>query len=151
LVRIYENRRVFPRAFVAGRPIVVKDPRISLGFLGWAGFDPSSQVLLAEDPGIGPFPGDAASEAVIEKYTYYPGWEVAVDGVPGRIIRADHAFRGVPLDGGGHRVVFRYRPASFRLGTAVSLAACGALIVFVLVSIAGRRGDGRGTAPPARV
>jgi hypothetical protein len=62
--------------------------------------------------------------------TYFPGWVAEVDGMPAEIVRADHAFRGVLLDVGPHRVVFRYTPASVRVGGLLS--AAGLLIVLAL-------------------
>ena len=55
--------------------------------------------------------------------TFYPGWRATVDDAPARILRADHAFRGVRLDPGRHVVRFRYLPRSLLLGAAISLAA----------------------------
>jgi uncharacterized membrane protein YfhO len=44
--------------------------------------------------------------------TYYPGWIAEVDGRSVPILRADVLFRGVELDAGRHRVVFRFAPLS---------------------------------------
>jgi hypothetical protein len=59
--------------------------------------------------------------------TFYPGWTATVDGEPAPILRANRLMRAVPVPAGSHRVVFRYRPASVRLGAAIS--ACGAMVV----------------------
>jgi hypothetical protein len=78
-------------------------------------------------------PDDVTVSAELEKPgwlvlrdNYFPGWKVEVDGAPARILRADYAFRAVALSAGMHRVVFRYRPASFCWGIGVSLAALAA-------------------------
>jgi uncharacterized membrane protein YfhO len=60
--------------------------------------------------------------------TFYPGWRALVNDVPAPILRADHAFRGVWLDAGRHRVVFFYAPGSVRVGAIVSLVATGVVI-----------------------
>jgi len=152
-VRIFENNRVLPRAFVAHRVRVAKDPVISSALLRWEGFDAASEVILAEEPRV-PVPGAGGpSPAEIEQYTpdrviircrlsapgvlflsdvYYPGWEVTVDGAPDRILRANYAFRAVALDKGEHRVCFRYRPSSFRRGAWVSLLTLAACAVWGL-------------------
>jgi Bacterial membrane protein YfhO len=95
---------------------------------------------------------DAPEEVVVETRvaapallvlgdTFYPGWHATVDGVATPILRADHAFRGVRLAPGRHRVRFRYAPASVRIGTAVTL---GALLVLGVMCVAGgARRDGR--------
>lgn len=56
--------------------------------------------------------------------TDFPGWTAHVDGVEREIIRADLAFRAVAVRPGDRVVSFDYRPASFRIGCAVSLL-CG--------------------------
>jgi uncharacterized membrane protein YfhO len=43
---------------------------------------------------------------------YYPGWEVTIDGKPGRIFRTNLLFRGVEVPAGHHQVEFRFRPLS---------------------------------------
>ena len=53
--------------------------------------------------------------------TYYPGWQVLVDNQPNTVIRVDHAFRGVVLDGGEHKVEFIFRPKPLYYGIIISL------------------------------
>jgi hypothetical protein len=52
---------------------------------------------------------------------FFPGWRASVDGSPVRILRADYAFRAVRVPAGTHEAVFRYAPASFRIGAGLSL------------------------------
>jgi len=82
----------------------------------------SSRVVLSVD----------APEAgiVFLSDTYYPGWQVTVDGKKSEILKADYAFRSVRVDAGKHRVEFSYRPMSVMLGLAFT--AIG-LIGFVIV------------------
>jgi len=59
---------------------------------------------------------------------WFPGWTAEVDGSPAPVLRADFCFRAVPLPAGLHLVTFRYRPASVRIGLALSmlgLLLCG--------------------------
>jgi hypothetical protein len=42
--------------------------------------------------------------------TLVPGWEARVDGRAAPVLRADYAFRAVPVGPGRHEVVFRYAP-----------------------------------------
>jgi hypothetical protein len=80
----------------------------------------------------------AAPALLVLTDTFYPGWEATVDGEPAPIVRADHAFRGVRLAAGRHRVVFRYQPASVRRGATVS-AVAALVVILCAASPAGRR------------
>ncbi|HID65071.1 MAG TPA: hypothetical protein EYP49_20320, partial [Anaerolineae bacterium] len=61
--------------------------------------------------------------------TYYPGWRAYVDGEEKEILRANYAFRAVPLESGQHTVLFKYDPLSFKMGLAISLAAWGVIVL----------------------
>jgi uncharacterized membrane protein YfhO len=54
---------------------------------------------------------------------HYPGWQVSVDGHEQPIHRVNGLYRGVALEPGAHRVVYRYAPAALRLGLWLALAA----------------------------
>ncbi len=59
---------------------------------------------------------------------FYPGWtlEVATADQPARpmpILQTNRVMRGVWLPAGTHRLIYRYRPTTFFLGAAISLAA----------------------------
>jgi hypothetical protein len=60
--------------------------------------------------------------------TWYPGWNVTVDGEQAELLRANHAFRAVKLDGGTHVVEMSYRPLATILGCWISLGTLAALI-----------------------
>lgn len=53
--------------------------------------------------------------------TYYPGWKAWVDGTQQPILKANYVMRALSLQPGRHLVEFRYDPASFKLGLALSL------------------------------
>jgi len=62
----------------------------------------------------------------------YPGWEVEVDGRPGKPIRWSGMYRAVRVGRGRHIVQWRYRPASLLVGalaSALGLLAVGLLAV----------------------
>lgn len=70
--------------------------------------------------------------------TYYPGWQVFVDGVENRVYQADSVLRAVPLGMGPHRVEFVYDPASFKAGlliTTVVLLSLGITAALALTRI----------------
>jgi hypothetical protein len=65
--------------------------------------------------------------------TYYPGWRAYVDGEERETLRANYAFRAVPLESGQHTVFFKYDPLSFKTGLVISLATWGAIILGLAV------------------
>ena len=66
---------------------------------------------------------------------YYPGWELTIDGVSAPLYRVNRMMRGAAVPSGKHRVVFRYRPMSYRAGlviTCVGLPLLGLFGLFFL-------------------
>jgi membrane protein YfhO len=55
--------------------------------------------------------------------TYDPGWKATVDGQGAPVLRANTAFRAVPVAAGRHLVEMVYRPLSVIVGAALSAAA----------------------------
>ncbi|MHC4403991.1 MAG: YfhO family protein [Planctomycetota bacterium] len=78
---------------------------------------------------------------------FYPGWrlEVETDGEAGRtvpILRTNRVMRGAWLPAGHHRLVYRFRPASFLWGAAVSGVGWLALAALGLLVVVSRRREG---------
>lgn len=144
--RVYRNEHALPRAFLVDRARCVGD-REALALIAARAVDLGREVLLGDcagTPPAGPPLGrrearvrdDAADRVLIEATTdapaylvlsdtWFPGWQVRVDGEESALRRADYAFRAVALSAGRHDVEFRYRPASFRLGLVLTVvAAC---------------------------
>jgi len=66
---------------------------------------------------------------------HYPGWKVEVDAEVQEILRVNGIFRGILLEAGDHDVVYRYEPASIRLGFAMlggSMFVCACLALRAL-------------------
>lgn len=53
--------------------------------------------------------------------SWYPGWQVLVNGKKEPLLRVNYNFRGVQLQPGEYLVEFRYRPRIFYIGLFVSL------------------------------
>jgi uncharacterized membrane protein YfhO len=81
----------------------------------------------------------AADAFLIVSDLYYPGWQASVDGKPARILRANHVMRAVHVPAGEHRIEFAYRPGSFRVGIAMSLAGCVGVAILLMMHIRDRR------------
>jgi len=150
-VNIYENEKFLPRAFLAGKAIVIKDEREILKKLKSKDFEPEKEVILEEDIGNvaqGSWP-QAPKYISILKYepsyveieaetdtpgflvlsdTWYPGWKAHVDGKLSKIYRADYILRSVYLKPGKHIVKFTYDPFSFKIGSIITLATIGILL-----------------------
>ncbi len=92
-----------------------------------------SVVVLRFDPEHIELAADLRAPGVIVlAETYYPGWELTIDGQPAPILRVNRMMRGASVEAGAHRLVYTYRPQSFRLGMMVSLAA---LVVVALLGV----------------
>ncbi len=66
--------------------------------------------------------------------TFRPGWVADVDGVEAPILRAQWTMRAVAVPAGEHRVTFRYRPDSLRLGAIAT--GTSLLITIALLAVA---------------
>lgn len=157
--RIYENRRILPRAFVVRNALTVGREENILSRLFSGDFDPRKVILLENDPRGSV--STAASSFVVEskakitKYSansieidvqtaepgflflseaHHPGWKAWVDGKPARVRRANHMFRAVALEAGSHRVVMKFRPWTFTAGLTVSLITLSALGIAAIFS-----------------
>ena len=62
----------------------------------------------------------AAEGLLVLADPWYPQWKVSVDGRPAELVRVDHAFRGVRVPAGTHRVVFSYEDRALQVGLVVS-------------------------------
>ncbi|MEQ8789790.1 MAG: YfhO family protein [Pirellulaceae bacterium] len=148
---IYERRDVLPRAFVLGEVQAASSMKASLAKL--AGLAPRREMLIERDVLVGDdrqsfapaeivsyTPNRVEVQATLEKpgYLYLgdawlSGWTAAAGGQPLPVLRANAAFRAVPLDAGVHRVVFQYVPGSFAIGRWLTAVASACLATWCLV------------------
>lgn len=153
-INVYRNSKFLSRAYlVPGAVILPRDKIIS--FLVSPDFDPSRQVILEKavtldevtDTRVGTkveILADDTDRLQIQVQTpesaflvlsdsYYPDWTAQVDNVETEILRADYAFRALPISAGTHRVEFVYQPKSFFWGAFISgVAVCG-IILYSLI------------------
>lgn len=154
-IKIYDNPFCLPRVFIAHKieyiPSYIQAQRV----IGSPGFDPMNQVVLEERAPLGyNEPVVAATrEADIKEYypnrvvieafsgnpgvlvltdVFYPGWRAYVDNYPAKIYRINGLVRGVFVEKGRHKVVFKYSPDSLKLGlsiAAICMLLCAGLIL----------------------
>ncbi len=138
---IHKNRTALPRARLVGRPIYADDLQQAAVALLRQGSELRDRVVV-EDPSR-PLSSDASvsgSARVVDELpeqvtvealantpaylvlsdTFDPGWSATIDGQPAPILPAYLAFRAVYLPKGNHAIVFRYSPAGFGSGLAVT-------------------------------
>lgn len=61
--------------------------------------------------------------------SYYPGWKAYLDGVETPVYPANYLFRAIKVPDGNHSVEYRYLPASFLAGLALT-GLCTACLIF---------------------
>jgi hypothetical protein len=161
--RLTDNAQAVPRAFGAysWRPVPGLGAAVA-ALRGHTAAELARRPAIEDAPPVPPGPAPAiapvrithssdtavtvASDLARPGYVvlddlYYPGWSARVDGRPARILAANGAFRAVAAGAGHHVVRFVYRPASVRVGAALTgLGLLGGLGVIVAAGIGrGRR------------
>lgn len=106
--RIYKNGQAGARAWLGDEPIPAEA-------LVW---EPNQITVEASGPGL-----------LVLSEIAYPGWSVAVDGMPAELEIVEGILRGVRLTSGEHEVRFVFRPLSVYLGLA--LCCLGLLLLRV--------------------
>ncbi|MGE3270587.1 MAG: YfhO family protein [Chloroflexota bacterium] len=155
---VYENLDALPRAFLASRAVSVPPDDWAITQMVEQPIDPRTTVLLERPGATGPNtvldgppirPGESAEivrydpdRVIIRVHadearylvladTFFPGWNVWVDGRPGTVDRANYLFRAVSVPPGEHLVEWRYQPASLRYGLALSIGALGVMLMLM--------------------
>lgn len=165
-VDVYRNKAALPRAYLVGRVRVVSDEAELFNAMRSPEFEPSREAITDSPPreNLPESERDNLGVALIRTYeanrvvldveaeddgilvladAYYPGWTVTVDNEKKEIFPVFHAFRGVIVPKGPHRVEFRYEPLSFRIGLIVSTVALLASLLVAAYSLAIRMRTGQ--------
>ena len=170
--KLYENNHRSPRAFLVQQfQVLNKDQEFANAF-NELSFDPRTTILLEREPrrflelkkkpAVSTLKSSARiityenNRMVLEVTTptaallfmseaYYPGWQAYVDGKPEEILRANYAFRAIPVGPGTHRVEVVMEPLSFKMGLAVTVLTMMLLLtVWALAIIRKKRAWGMG-------
>jgi hypothetical protein len=153
-LNVYENDRALPFAWFVKSVVVSDREERTLSLLRTRQIDPSRTAIVSQRRGhlVRDLPiGSEKSEVRIVAYEpqrvqmetsnptrgllvttdpYYPGWVASIDGLRTSVIRVNYGFRGVIVPPGRHRVEFRYRPLTFRVGAIISMSA---LVIAALI------------------
>jgi hypothetical protein len=141
----WDNRPTAQPFFTAGQRPIFADERSTLAALRSESFDPAREVylpceakitlqdvknsrVLLQPRTIRPqkLELDVKAEEVallVLAQTYYHPWRCYIDGQPGQIWRANHAFQAIAVPPGTHRVTLRYLDMMLLTGAALCLAA----------------------------
>jgi hypothetical protein len=156
-VDLVANPDALPRAYwIEGH--AVRTLEQTLAHLRRGDFDFQHAVLLESDPGgaIPARPGAPQAAEIVAHVperveiavdaprdgllvltdAWYPGWRATRDGQDAPILRANGLFRAVVVPAGRSRVIFEYRPESFRRGLTLSALS---LALAVAIPLAARR------------
>ncbi len=146
---VAENRKCLSPAFVPRRVESVANSEEVLAKLGSVNFDPRRVAYVAEPLSIAndeirgsarliqQADGDPklvklrismqTPGLVVLSDLWFPGWNAYLNGRPVKIVRTNHALRGVVVPKGKGRLELRYEPRSFVQG--LQLFAAGILVM----------------------
>jgi hypothetical protein len=156
-VKIYRNLNCMPRAFVVHHWEIIGVESQVLDRLLSQSFDFAHTAIIEEHPehpmtspagdldnmpSIHPEVVQYEPDEVVLKVdlartgllvftdSFFPGWRASVDGKDSRILRADYLFRALSLPAGSHTIGFTYRPMSFWIPLAISMATLAGIALF---------------------
>lgn len=69
--------------------------------------------------------------AVFSEIYYDKGWNMYIDGVKKPYFRANYVLRAAQLEGGNHKVEFKFEPKSYYVGEKISLVGSILLLAFL--------------------
>ncbi len=157
-VWVYRRARALPLARLVDSYEVIGEEEAVRARLEDESFDPAETAILDHEPPCTPGEGAAGDTARVTAHrpeywqietqsveaallvlaeSAYPGWRVTVDGQPAGSLTAYGGLRAVCVPTGTHRVEWRFDPASYKIGGAISL------LTLALAGIALARGEAR--------
>ncbi len=88
---------------------------------------------------------------LVVQQSYYPGWNVYVDGRKAELVKINETFIGVYLDEGVHQVQFEFKPVDFWIGAGITLCFFATLLINVVLYIRKRDGESTDVAGESRI
>jgi hypothetical protein len=126
---LYENNNFQNRVFFAGKYSLITEKRKIIERFYTADFDPKREIILESDPEITLSEPGMEETVTIRKYgdndiildtfsktkrlvylgnIFSPGWKMSIDGVSGKLYRANYLFTAFAVPAGEHTVRLRY-------------------------------------------
>lgn len=152
--RVYQNKGVFSRIFLADQVVVEEDSQVIIDRIFDPDFDLRETVIIEEElPADFILKNQKSGEVKLIAYhpnqveietdssdnkvlflsdVFYPGWRAYLDGRKVKVYRANFVFRSVAVPKGKHRVVFSYEPQSFYLGLKITFIGGILFIIWLL-------------------
>lgn len=149
-VDIYRNVRAYPRFFLVHRAVVAGSHDAVWALIHEPGFDPASVVVLEGNGQAMNNQGEGSVQVVeynlnrillrvssnspgylVSSEVFYPDWKARVNGQPAPVLKANYAFRAVPILAGESEVEMSFQPEIWPVGLAISaFTVLGMLSIF---------------------
>ena len=151
--RYYRFTHSLPRAYLVPNVIEVPDSAAAAELLADPNFDYGRTAIVVGETNLASGGELAAAEtavvlartansvtlqatAVQPRFlvfsdTYYPGWQAKIGDEPTDIYQTNVALRGLIVPPGSHTITMTFRPTTFVVGTAVSLATALILLLWL--------------------
>jgi hypothetical protein len=150
-LRVYTNTQVIPRAYFSRGMALAATQNDFVREATASGYSPYREVFTAHrgdvrvpEETVGVSTVDivdsssnivslrvraAQSGYVVLSDTYYPGWDVYIDGLKKKTLQVNLIQRAVMVDAGTHVVVWKYEPKMFMIGMYISMIVGSGLVL----------------------
>ena len=147
-IKVFENTNVLPRVWISNSYKVVPSEGLVKEVLS---LNTSDKVIILEDyignieagqekyliSNFSYFPNRIKIGLETEKdsllflsESYNPNWRVFIDGMEGKIFRANYLYQSVRVPKGVHMLEFIYDPKSFKIGKLVSICTVFLIVIY---------------------
>jgi len=75
--------------------------------------------------------GEKGWLAASERFAHFPGWQASINGKALELLKADNAITALYLNGEKGRLIFEYKPSSYRIGKLISVLSLVIVIGFM--------------------
>jgi len=153
---IYENKKVFPKAWIIGNLKKVRSQQESLMETLMSRFNPRTSAVVLEYEGDD-MPANASGKAIVKmkkenkivincqsktggllvlsEIYYKPGWKAFVNGTETKIYQTNHVLRSVYIPAGNSEVLFEYDKSSWERTRMLSRISLLTVFMFIGFSI----------------